>query len=175
MKHFRLKAGEAIKPFNCGNEKLNSFLFNKAEKFQNSLVSVTYLLEDTENTIAYYSVSNDLLKISPNESRAFKSLLKKTMPSSIVYDMLSWQSFPAVKLDMFAVDKNYQRKGIGEQMLMFIVKNFTVNNKTGCLFITADVLNTDQAVSFYSKNKFHFLSEKDIDKESRLMFRILKL
>lgn len=170
----RLTSDHIIKPFSCGEEKLEAFLFNNAKKYQENLLSVTNILETSNKTIAYYSVSNDLLRIDPNVSRDFKSILKKSIDSPLVYDILSWNSFPAVKLDLFAVDEEFQCAGIGSELMKFIIYNFINNNKTGCLFITAEAINNDRTISFYQKNKFQFFSESDSHAESRSMYRILK-
>jgi len=173
-KFVRLTNDHIIKPFSCGEEKLETFLYKNAKQYQDNLLSVTNILESNDKTIAYYSVSNDLLRIDPNISKKFKALLRKSINSPLIYDILSWRSFPAVKLDLFAVHEDYQCSGIGTDLMKFIIYNFITNNKTGCLFITAEAINKEKTISFYQKNKFQFLSNSDSSAESRSMFRILK-
>jgi ribosomal protein S18 acetylase RimI-like enzyme len=173
VKHQRLTLEHTIKPFDCNDKRLNDFLLNDSKEYLHYLLSVTYLLETPEKTIAYYTLSNDLLRISVNTSREFKSLLRKRIKSRRLYEMFSWEEFPAVKIGRFAIDTNYQSKGIGTELLNAIIYSFLTNNKTGCAFITVDALNNDRAINFYIQNGFLFLTDKDKYKESRLMYRSL--
>ena len=66
MRIVKLTEGHIIKPFDCGDQDLNDFLFNDAMDYYKHRLSVTYLLENETETVAYFSVSND--KLSVNES-----------------------------------------------------------------------------------------------------------
>lgn len=130
----RLTQDYDIKPFSCGEASLNRFLTDKAKIYQQHLLTVTNILDCNDCTIAFYSVSNDLLRIGANFSREFKSFLKQNISSQILYDLLDWDTFPAVKLDIFAVHKDFHRSGIGTVLMESILYNFKTNNKTGCFF-----------------------------------------
>ena len=126
-----------------------------------------------DKTIAFYSVSNDLLRIGANFSREFKSFLKQNISNEILYELLDWDNFPAVKLDMLAVHEDFHRSKIGTVLMESILYNFSTNNKTGCFFVTADALNTKKAISFYEFHEFKFLSKYDSSKKSVMMYRSL--
>jgi len=50
-----------IKPFDCGDDDLNDFLLSDAKKYLQSMMALTYILEDSvaNKTVAYYSLLND--------------------------------------------------------------------------------------------------------------------
>ena len=55
----RMKEEERIYEFNCGNnyEDLNDFIINDAPLYRDELLAVTYVIEDSEKTLAYCSLS----------------------------------------------------------------------------------------------------------------------
>ena len=54
-------------------------------------------------------------------------------------------------------------------MILRYLKNwFRINNKTGCRFLTVDAYA--QSLSFYQKNGFKYLTDKDQEKNTRLMY-----
>lgn len=72
-----------------------------------------------------------------------------------------------------AVSVNARGLHIGSDLLNFIKKYFTVNNKTGCRFVTVDAYVN--AIPFYVKNDFEFLTVSDEgDSHTRLLYFDLK-
>lgn len=65
----QLDAGTTIKSFDCGDADLNDFLFSDASNYYNSMMALTYLLEDNEadKTVAYYSLLNDKIVLTPTK------------------------------------------------------------------------------------------------------------
>ena len=59
-----------FKSFNCGNTDLNDFLFADSKIYLKYLRYTTTLLETENRIIAYYSLANDLLKISDRQDFA---------------------------------------------------------------------------------------------------------
>ena len=51
-----LKEDTDIKPFDCGDNDLNGFLFDDAKEYLKDLFATTYLLVDSKNnrTVAYF-------------------------------------------------------------------------------------------------------------------------
>ena len=82
-------------PFDCSDTDLNDFLLNDAKNYLRKLLSVTYIIEYENKTIAFFSVSND--KISYEEksisNRSFKKLFQDIMPEGKKY-----KSYPAVRV-----------------------------------------------------------------------------
>lgn len=56
---FRLKEEYVIGDFDCGNQDLNDFLLNEAKLFSKYLLSVTYIIEQHGDVVAFFSLSND--------------------------------------------------------------------------------------------------------------------
>ena len=63
LSFFQLKENYPIKPFDCEDDDLNDFLFNKALLYQKELLATTFIVEDKERTLGYYSVLNDSLQL----------------------------------------------------------------------------------------------------------------
>ena len=56
MRRFlRIEDIEVIKPFSCGGKSLDEFLFEDARYFYDEFIANTFLLEDDDETIAYFS------------------------------------------------------------------------------------------------------------------------
>jgi GNAT superfamily N-acetyltransferase len=158
----RLASSVIIKPFDCTKDDLNDFLFNDAKGHVSELLAVTYLLEDSDDTIAYFSVLNDCIKqkdLTPGRIRR----LFKPIP-------YRHSSHPAVKIGRLAVNTKYQSLGIGSEIMDYIKGYFLDNNKTGCRFITVDADNDPKTLKFYEKNEFDYLTESDKNDPSRLMY-----
>jgi hypothetical protein len=76
----KVNANTIIKPFDCGDDDLNDFLASKAKDYQKELLAVTYILENEERTIAFFSIFNDSLRVqemSFASKSAFKRFLSK--------------------------------------------------------------------------------------------------
>jgi len=78
LSFFQLKENYPIKPFDCEDDDLNDFLFNKALLYQKELLATTFIIEDKERTLGYYSVLNDSLQLKeedfPSKSKSSNSL-----------------------------------------------------------------------------------------------------
>ena len=140
MVHFKLKkeleSGEiakvrltdsySIKPFDCGVPDLNNFLFNDAKTHLKYLSAVTYLFENKDKTIAYYSLQNDLLNIDPHNDKDFDQEISKIIADkdySFLLEMKDISMFPAAKIGRFAVNAEFQRSEYGTQILHLIIWN----------------------------------------------------
>jgi GNAT superfamily N-acetyltransferase len=148
--------------FDCGDQDLTEFFLKDAIPHKKELVGVTYFFYDETNksAISFFTVSNDAIRTDS---------FKEDLPEGKRYSF-----YPAVKIGRFGVNKNYQRQQIGRQTMDFIKRFFITENKTGCRFITIDAYNKSEILEFYRKNGFAFLSEKDINKQTRTMRYDLK-
>lgn len=158
----------AIKPFDCGDRDLNNFLLDDACKYLKDLMAVTYLLEDTSSnrTVAYFSLLNDKISFDP-ERKNIWNRLSRPIPNP-----KRRKHYPAVKVGRFAVSEDYAGQGIGQVLMGTIKHMFTHGNRTGCRFLTVDAYS--QAVGFYLKAGFDFITDKDSGSETRLMYYDLK-
>ncbi len=162
----QLDSDTDIKPFHCAEVDLNNFLFEDAKYFQKELMTVTYLLEEKDTTVAYYSLLADKIIFNPEEKSSWNKINRK-IPNS-----KRRKSYPAVKIGRLAVNQKYSGEGIGTFILDNIKYAFTSVKRLGCRFLTVDALKS--AIPFYEKNGFHFFTEQDADDDTRLMFFDLK-
>lgn len=160
----RLNPADLRPPFDCDDDDLNEFFTKDSIISGRELLSVTYVLEQNNKTIAFFSVSNDSIKKENIPLSKFRKLVKP-IPHEKRYS-----SLPAVKVGRFAICNTMQRQGIGTALLDFIKVWFTDGNKTGCRFIIVDAYNNPATTAFYQKNGFQFLVEEDSSDETRLMF-----
>lgn len=158
----RLEPTSERKPFDCGDSDLNEFFFVDSKGHSKQLLAVTYALESEGDTVAYFSVLNDSIREGDTTKSRFTKILK------LIPFKKRYKSHPAVKVGRFAVSKSYQKQKIGTQLMDFIKVFFADRNKTGCRFITVDAY--EQAIKFYQKNGFDFLTSKDESEDRRQMY-----
>ncbi|MCI4624942.1 MAG: GNAT family N-acetyltransferase [Candidatus Magnetoovum sp. WYHC-5] len=166
----KLSANHRIKSFDCGNDDLNEFLFQDAIEHSKQLLAITYLYEGQDYTKAYFSVLNDSIRI---QDVKFKNRFKKIVLQYIPLRKRGYRSYPAVKVGRFAVNKDFHNKKVGTEIMDYIKVFFINKNKTGCRFIIVDAYR--DAVGFYRKNGFNFLTEENETEDTRLMYFDLKL
>jgi hypothetical protein len=163
----RLNPSNIVKKFSCGDDDLDDFILRWASAFQKHLLSVSYAYVDdvSGRILAYCSLANDKVAITDFKDKAeFNRFRKKRgFPNE-----KRLKSYPAVKLCRLGVDMTAKGQRIGTTILNYIKSMFVIENKTGCRFLTVDAyLN---AVPFYEKNGFRFMTQDDDDPHTRLMY-----
>lgn len=150
--------------FDCGESDLNEFFFKDSKLACRELVSVTYAWIESEKTLAFFSVSNDAVKRELLTGSEFKRASRNVDRGK------RYSTLPAVKIGRLGTSVEFQRNGVGTQILDFIKYWFTDGNKTGCRFIIVDAYNNEKTINFYLKNGFSFLLQTDKACKTRLMF-----
>ena len=159
----RLDLDTEIKPFESSDDDLNDFLLNDARNYLNQRLAVTYLFETETDTIAYFCLSNDVVLRSLSDKAGWKKI-KKSIPNAKMRS-----SHPSVKIGRLAVAKKYENIGFGRLIIRTVREKFVSENQpTGCRFITVDAIKN--AVDFYVRNKFEFLTSEDENDNTRLMY-----
>ena len=133
----KLSKNHSRDSFNCGNSFLNEFLKKYALQNQNRYyVGTTYIINNNENNvIAYITLSGVSIK---------KTMLKEKYP---------YEELPALLIARLAVDKKYQKKGLGKILLTFAIKQALKQaEEVGCIGILVDA--KEEAISFYEKYGF---------------------
>ncbi|MCL2281741.1 MAG: GNAT family N-acetyltransferase [Fibromonadales bacterium] len=164
----RLNNDTEIKSFESGDEDLNNFLLNDAKDYLASLLSVTYVIKTDTDTVAYYCLSNDRLSQRAEE----KSIWNKI--NRLVSNKKRRKSYPAVKIGRLAVSTKFAKMGIGS-MIIDIITTLYKNSSSqhaGCRFIIVDAYKN--ALPFYEKNGFRYLTENDEKDSTRIMYLDLK-
>lgn len=90
------------------------------------LLSVTYVLENNVEIMAYFSVSNDKIAIPDSDKSTWRKI-KVLFPHS-----KHRSDYPAVKIGRLGVSLKYQHSRIGSDILNFVKDVFISNNRTGC-------------------------------------------
>lgn len=160
----RLDLDAKIKPFDCGDSDLNEFFQKDALNYLRQLLAVTYVFEDKQQTVAFFSVLNDRISGEDSDKNVFRKIRSK------IPHKKHFRSYPSVKVGRFGVDQNYHNQRIGTEVMDFIKAYFSIKNKTGCHFITVDAYNYPRTVNFYKKNGFDFLTSQDEKEDTRSMY-----
>jgi len=176
FKFKRLALNIGIKPFRCHNQDLTDFLINDAKIYLKYLRYTTFIIENNDITVAYYSLANDVLKLDPKVDKDLDDKIKIGIGDrdyAFQEYMFSQSVFPAVKIGRLAVHEDLRNKGYGTDIIKLLVASFKNNNKTGCQFITVDAINANETLKFYEKNGFEYVTVYDVNQESRQMYKIL--
>lgn len=164
LKLSRLSMEFEIKPFHCSDDDLNEFLLSDSKNYLKNLLAVTYLYESDTHTVAYFSILNDKISISDFETgNQYKKKIKQRMPKG-----KHFKSYPAMKIGRFAVGAEFGGNAIATDLMDYIKGWFINNNKTGCRFITVDAVK--KSLGFYEKMGFDYLTTKDVQSDTRLMY-----
>lgn len=164
----KVDSSTIIKPFDCGDDDLNEFLLEKAILFQTQLLAVTYVLENRERTIAFFSIFNDSLRVEEADFVS-KTKLKEFLSHLVPHSKRHLKTFPALKIGRLAVCKQVQKGGLGRKILDFIIDiAIKQNDNCACRLITVDAYA--KSIGFYEKMKFSPLTTKDEKKDTRQMF-----
>lgn len=134
----------------CGEEDLDDFFHNDAEKYDKALICKTYKFvanQDEKKILGLVGLSNDAIRFESN-----KQLRKIPNDKRL-------RSFPAVKIARLGVLKQLHGAGIGTLMLNFLKYFFIFENRTACKYITLDAY--PDAIKFYEKQNFIAVLEKD--------------
>lgn len=162
----KLRPEDKVSHFDCGDEDLNDFIINDAPLYRKNLLAMTYVLENThyDKVVAYFSVANDRISIKDFPTNTeFNRFRKRRFVNE-----KRLKSYPAIKICRLGIDKSVQGMQIGTFLLDFIETLFVTDNKSGCRFLTVDAYS--QAIPFYLKNDFTFLSSGDENQRTRLMY-----
>jgi GNAT superfamily N-acetyltransferase len=156
-----------IGSFESEDEELNDFLLNDAKNYLLSLLSVTYLIKIDNEIVAYFSLSNDNVTKDDEEKSTWNKLNRN------IANEKRRRSYPAVKIGRLAVAKKYMGLGFGRSIIQIVREMYTTAQQpAGCRFITVDAYRN--ALHFYEKNKFKYLTNKDNSDETRIMYFDLK-
>ncbi|HVU98883.1 MAG TPA: GNAT family N-acetyltransferase [Puia sp.] len=161
--YVRLSPEKEILSFDCGDTDLNEFIVVDAQNYLQELLAVTYLFENDNDVVAFFSVLNDKILYEQVGRNNLWNKIRKNIPHK-----KHFKSYPAVKLGRLAVNKPYQKQHLGTSILDYIKVFFIDRNKTGCRFITVDAYR--ESLAFYEKNGFKYMTEDDKNSDTRLMY-----
>lgn len=129
--------------FNSTNTDLNEFLKNDALENEDNLVNKTYLCFWQKLIVGYITFTTDTLEVLAVEE-------------SDVVEGYPHRKYPCLRIARLAVDKNFERKGIGRFLLLAAIgMAIDISNRIGCRYITVD--SKPESISFYEKHGFKLI------------------
>ena len=133
--------------FRCGDDALDRyFQMQVTQDIRRRITNCFVVVEAATGLVAaYYTLSAasiPLVDLSPEE---FKRLPR-------------YPTLPAVRIGRLAVDQRFQRRGLGELMLMNAVHR-TVQDAAAAFALLVDAKN-DQAAAFYQRYGFRSIMSK---------------
>lgn len=165
---FKIDESTVIKPFDCGDEDLNDFLFSKAKYYRKELLAATYLLENETETIAFFSIFNDSLRVQ-DITFASKSAFKRFLSDLVSHPKRHLKNFPALKIGRLGVSISSKKTGIGKAAISYIIElAIRQNEVSACKLITVDAY--DQSLGFYERMGFTYLTDDDKGHDTRQMY-----
>ncbi len=163
-----LSEDHIIKPFDCEDETLNDFLLNKAKGYKKEFLATTFILENKEHTVAYYSIFNASLFVE-EDNFASKSSWKKFLQNLVSHPKRHLDSFPALKIGRLGISKEFKGLGLGRMIINLIINEaYDLNNTHACKVVSVDAYK--QSINFYVKQGFIFMTDTDKDNETRQMY-----
>jgi len=133
--------------FRCGDEALDRYFQTQATQDIRRRIANCFVVVDsaTGQVAAYYTLSAasiPLVDLPPQEA--------KRLPR--------YPTLPAVRIGRLAVDRRFQRRGLGELMLMNAVHR-TAQDAAAAFALLVDAKN-DEAVAFYERYGFRAIAGK---------------
>lgn len=137
---FQLTKRHNLIPFNSISVELNDFLVNDALRDQENMMSKTYLCFWKESFVGFMTLLADTIEV-------------RVIPESEGVVGCPYSKYPAIKIGRFAVDRNYERRGIGSFLLKAAIgKTIALSKEIGCRYITVD--SKPDSIDFYKKHEF---------------------
>ncbi|MEA2003928.1 MAG: GNAT family N-acetyltransferase [archaeon] len=144
-----------VSRFESRTADLNAFLKEDALENQKELVNKTFLCYHFNQLVGYITFTTDIIE---------KEEVQKEGRIRVPY-----KEYPAIKIARLAVDKKYERRGVGEFLLLAAVgKALKMSDYVGCRFITVD--SKQDSIGFYEKRGRFELAKKQKNKPYPTMY-----
>ncbi len=137
-----------VNRFNCGQVPLDRFLKNRAKKSEARLeqrVTVA-TIDSSPNCVGYFALQ-------------LGSDTVPSLPRDKLRHLQNHIAFPAVHLSYLAVDKTYQRQGLGRYLLMEVFEKVArISEHAGFYALTLQSVDSE-STAFYKSLGFEEYSE----------------
>lgn len=148
-------------PFSCGDEDLDDFFHNDAERYAEELMGKTYCWvteQKPHRMVALFTLANDSIKTLHLDGTTRNRLNRP------IDNPKRGRSYPATLIGRIGVNEEFQGMHIGSQQIQFIKDWFRhEDNKTGCRFLVVDAYNNPRTLRFYERNHFRFLHTNEME------------
>ncbi|SDX17934.1 GNAT family N-acetyltransferase [Aequorivita viscosa] len=138
--------------FSCGKDMLDNYLQRQANQDIKRKLSVCFVLNDNETDLlkGYYTLANNSIaqELIPAE-------FQKKLPNS-------YKSIPTTLLGRLAIDKRFQRQGVGKLLLVDALRrSYDISKSIGSFAVVVDPIDEDAEKFYY---KFGFIKLPDSGK-----------
>ena len=142
-----LHEGHDRASFHCGEDALDRYFQTQVRQDARRRISNCYVVVETATgrVAAYYTLSA-------------ASLPLVGLPSDVASRLPRYPAIPAVRIGRLAVDQAFQRRGLGELMLINAVHR-TMQDAAAAFTLLVDAKNA-QAVAFYQRYGFRPIADK---------------
>ena len=143
----RQRYNDVSRPFTCGDEDLDDFFKNDSFYYSNQKLASSYVMEEGNDLLAYFSIANDRISIEDfDRSSTFNKFRRRFVNSKRI------RGYPAVKICRLAVNDYLRMNGIGTEIINFLKATFHRKQRSACRFLIVDAYRS--SVDFYRKNGF---------------------
>lgn len=164
LKIRKLVSRKQLKDFRTGLEDVDAYFYEDAYKRHTELLSNVFLVTYHKKLVAFFSLSNDKITFEDVESEpCWKKFRTTHFPNEN-----DFVSFSALIIGYIGVDNRSQNVGIGTYLLNYIKAKAKKAPVGGARFLTVNSYR--EAFDFYLKNGFKFITEADVEYDTRLMY-----
>jgi ribosomal protein S18 acetylase RimI-like enzyme len=147
---FRFEAlsdGHDRAAFLCGDDALDGYFRTQATQDIRRRIANCFVVVETatSHVAAYYTLSAASVPLID-------------LPPDVTKRLPRYPTLPAVRIGRLAVDRRFQRRGLGEFMLMNAVHR-TMQDAAAAFALLVDAKN-DQAIAFYQRYGFQPITGK---------------
>lgn len=132
--------------FDSGLEELNQFFYINAIDFIKQDYSQLYLsrMKETSEIIGFFTLSCTNICSDDKDLKSIEKIARY---------------IPGLLLGMFAVDKKYQEKGVGTDLIKKAVQiSLKTSMNVGCRCLIVDSKINERLINFYQKIGFEFVN-----------------
>lgn len=127
--------------FACGVESLDQYFRSRARQDRDKYAAAVFVMAEGPGVIGYYTLSS--YTINPGE-----------LPDELACKLPRYPNLPATLIGRLAVDRRYQRKGFGEELLLDALRRcFASTSEVGSLAVVVEAENAE-AIQFYQSYGF---------------------
>lgn len=165
-----------LQSFSCGTEELDNFFREELPLCVKYRYFAAYCAKERNSgeLVAIFTLANDVVVVGSVEDKAdFVEDVKFLMDDEYVQTFERQSSFPAINIGHLGIREDWQSKGIGSQIVDFILYTFSNYRLSGCQFITVDSLNNPRTNKFYMNNGFVNQTNNDSVSHTRRMYMYL--
>jgi GNAT superfamily N-acetyltransferase len=147
-----LAADHDLSGFQCGDERLDSWLRDHALASQRADIARTYLMLEDETAVAYISLTTGSIRPASAPKRYARGMPRRPLPTILIARL--------------AVDRRYQDNRIGRRLLAEALRRAVqASDVVAARLVVVDAID-DRAAAFYRRWGF-----VDVPENPRRLFR----